>query len=293
MAPADPKAATIAAAVRHATAALRAAGIDTPSLDARLLVAEALGMAHDRLLSVGDAAIPARAQASIDAMIARRSAGEPVSRILGHREFWGRPFKISPATLDPRPETETLVEIALAILTREGLQAPRLIDIGTGSGCILLTLLAELPRATGTATDISIAALEAARDNAGRLGVSDRLELRHADLLEGIEGPFDMLLSNPPYIRTADIAGLAPEVARFDPLRALDGGPDGLAFYRRIVRDAARVVPGGWVVLEVGHDQAAAVVALAEAAGAIAYGTASTHMDLSGQARCVAWKTQV
>lgn len=293
MAPADPTAATVAMAVRHATAVLRAAGVDTPSLDARLLVAEALGMAHDRLIAIGHAAMPAHAQASIGTMITRRCAGEPVSRIIGHREFWGRQFRISPATLDPRPETETLVETALAILARDDNRAPRLLDVGTGSGCILITLLAELPHATGTATDVSKAALEAAHDNAQRLGVADRLELRHADLLDGLDGPFDMLLSNPPYIRTADIAGLAPEVARFDPLQALDGGSDGLAFYRRIIRDAARIVPSGWVVLEVGHDQAATVIALAEAAGAIAYRTASTYMDLSGQARCVAWKTHV
>jgi release factor glutamine methyltransferase len=181
----------------------------------------------------------------------------------------------------------------MAILTREKQERPRLLDVGTGSGCILLTLLAELPGATGTATDISQAALDCARENAARLGVLDRVDFRPASALEGVAGPYDMLLSNPPYIRSADIAGLSREVTQHDPLTALDGGANGLEVYRLIVRDAARVVPAGWIVLEIGHDQADQVLALARDTGTIAGPTSTTYMDLGRRQRCVAWKTHV
>lgn len=282
---------SIGAAIRASTAALRSAGFDTPSLDARLLVAHILGTDHDRLLSIEDAPLPGDAQRQLAAALRRRLDLEPVSRILGYREFWSRKFEITQATLDPRPETETLIETALAILARERNASPRLLDIGTGTGCILLTLLAELPRATGVATDIHQAALDVARRNAAHIGVVDRVEFRQTDVLDTISGPFDLLLSNPPYIPSGDIASLAPEVAGHDPRAALDGGPDGLAMYRRIVAGAHRVVRGGWVVLEVGCGQARAVVELARSTGGIVEGTPATHMDMAGIERCVAWKT--
>lgn len=286
---------TVGAAVREATRRLRDAGLDSPVLDARLLVAACLGLDHDRLISHADEAMPRPQADRLAAMLERRLAREPVSRILGRREFWGRDFLLSAATLDPRPETETVVEAALTILRCElsDRPAPRLLDIGTGTGCILLTLLAELPGATGLATDVSAEALATARTNAGRLGVQDRLEVRQTSMLDGIEGPFDLLISNPPYIPSGEIAVLAPEVTEHDPVLALDGGPDGLAFYRRIIAEAKRVVPAGWVVLETGHDQADAVVLAAEAAGTVAAGTLRTYLDLSGRSRCVVFSTHV
>lgn len=286
---------TVGPAVREATRRLRDAGLDSPGLDARLLVAACLGLDHDRLITHADEAISRPQATRLAEMLERRLAREPVSRILGRREFWGRDFLLTAATLDPRPETETVVEAALAILRSElaDRPAPRLLDIGTGTGCIILTLLAELPGATGVATDVSAEALATARTNADRLGVQDRVEFKQASMLDGIEGPFDLLISNPPYIPSGEIAGLAPEVTRHDPRLALDGGPDGLAFYRRIIAEAKRVVPAGWVVLETGHDQADAIVQAAEAAGAVATGTSRTYLDLAGRPRCVAFSTHV
>lgn len=284
--------ATLGAAVRRATRLLHDEGLETPALDARLLIGHILGLAHDRLVAVPDQPLPPQDWFAILAALARRLDHEPVSRIIGHREFWGRRFQLSEATLDPRPETELLVETSLDILASSGIERPRLIDVGTGTGCVLLTLLAELPQATGTATDISAQALAVARRNAERIGVADRATFIEADGLEDIAGPFDMILSNPPYIRTADIATLAPEVRRYDPAAALDGGPDGLGLYRRIFREARRVAPGGWIVLEVGHDQAGAVLEIANRSGSVADKTSTTHMDLAGLERCVAMKAQ-
>lgn len=284
--------ATLDAAVRRATRLLHDNGLDTPALDARLLIGHILGLAHDRLVAVPEQALPAQDWIAISAALARRLDHEPVSRILGYREFWGRRFQLSEATLDPRPETELLVETALDILAGSSIEHPRLIEVGTGTGCVLLTLLAELPQATGTATDISAEALAVARRNAELIGVADRATFVEADGLEDIVGTFDMILSNPPYIRTAEIPTLAPEVRRYDPAAALDGGPDGLALYRRIVCEAQRVAPGGWIVLEVGHGQAGAVLDLASRSGSVADQTSTTHMDLAGLERCVAMKAQ-
>lgn len=291
MPPAERDLATVGDKLREGAALLAEAGVETPALDVRLIAAHVLGLERHELLMAHAQEIAPGTMSELERLLRRRAAGEPVSRILSCRDFWSRPFKITPATLDPRPETETLIETALAILAREGLRQPRLLDIGTGSGCILVTLLAELPGASGTASDVSLDALKVARCNALRHGVADRIAFRQADMLAGIEGPYDMLLSNPPYIPRTEIASLAREVARHDPLAALDGGMDGLDFYRRIVAAAPLVAPGGWILLEVGHDQAAAVLELAAVAGAIADGTASTHMDLNGHSRCVAWKT--
>jgi release factor glutamine methyltransferase len=199
-------------------------------------------------------------------VIERRLAGEPVSRIVGVREFYGRPFRIDRSTLDPRPDTETLIEAALALVDR---RTPlKLLDLGTGSGCILVTLLAELPHATGVGIDKSLAALEVARANALDLGVADRAGFIADDWLDGVEGTFDLVVANPPYLTTAEMAGLARDVGDYDPAGALDGGPDGLAAYRRIVprlRDVLR--PGGIALFEVGHTQAEAVSRLLAEAG--------------------------
>lgn len=295
MAPDDPApsgAVSVGRLVREATAILRAAGFETPALDARLLVAGALGVEHTRLIALADVAAEEAMRQAVAGGVQRRLEREPVSRILGCREFWGRSFELSAATLDPRPETETVVETALVLLARERCQAPRLIDLGTGTGCIVLTLLCEVPDAVGLATDVCPDAIEIARRNAHRLGVANRTSFRLADMGEGVEGPFDMVVANPPYVRSADVAMLEREVAGHDPVLALDGGTDGLSFYRRIAAHAKRLAPGGWVVLEVGHDQAEAVLGLARATGAVVTGSEATVLDLGGRPRCVTWRAQ-
>jgi release factor glutamine methyltransferase len=228
--------------------------------------------------------------------VERRRQHEPVSRILGEREFYGRTFAISPATLDPRPDSETLIAAALEIVREEGwMSCPTgILDVGTGSGCLLLTLLCEMPQATGLGTDISAAALDTASLNADRLGLGRRAVWLRADGLESIAGPFHMLVANPPYVRTGEIPALEPEVRNFDPTDALDGGPDGLAMYRRLLPRIANVISaGGWVVLEVGHDQAADVAALlaSKEAGIDAAGI-RIHHDVAGRRRCVAARTR-
>ncbi len=170
---------------------------------------------------------------------------------LAQREFYGRRFALSSATLDPRPDSETLIEAALGIAAREGWRerSIRILDVGTGTGCLLLTLLAELPLATGVGTDISGEALQTAARNATSLGVAERVHFAQADALGGIDGPFDLVVSNPPYIASGDIAGLSTEVRKYDPRVALDGGADGLDIYRRIIADLGRVLRG-WVIFE-------------------------------------------
>jgi release factor glutamine methyltransferase len=286
---------TVQGALATATRTLRRAGIEDAGNDARRLLSAALGLSAARLLGSPEMPLGAEPATTFARYLARRSGREPVSRILGEREFYGRTFTVSPATLDPRPDSETLIEVALGLVDKAGLRtAPlRILDVGTGSGCLLATLLCELPNATGIGTDISSAALQTASDNAQRLGVCARAEWIIADALEGIDGPFDLLVCNPPYIRSADIAGLEPEVRNFDPLPALDGGSDGLAIYRRMVSRLPIVVSNGWAVFEVGYDQAEAVADLL--ASATKDGDSprvSLHTDVSGKRRCVAWGTR-
>jgi release factor glutamine methyltransferase len=274
---------------------LRCAGIEDAGSDARRLVGAALELTAAELLGRPERTLSVAEAERLEAYVDRRGKREPVSRILGARDFYGRSFAISPATLDPRPDSETLIEAVLDLARSEhrGSEPLRLIDIGTGSGCLLLTLLCELPLATGVGTDISEAALEVARANAYRLGVADRAAWLAADALEGVAGRFDILVANPPYIRSADIAELEPEVRGFDPVAALDGGRDGLDLYRRIATGIPTVVSDGWVVLEVGHDQADAVSGLlARDTHAIERGALRFYRDVAGRRRCVAMRTQ-
>jgi release factor glutamine methyltransferase len=207
-----------------------------------------------------------------------------VSRLVGEREFWSLPFAVTPATLDPRPDSETLVEAALA-RTADRAAPVRLLDLGTGSGCLLLALLHELRAAWGVGTDRSAAAVAAARANAVRLGLADRARFVVADWAAPLAGRFDIVLANPPYIERGAIAGLAPEVARHDPVLALDGGPDGLDAYRAILAGLeALVAPRGRAYLEIGDGQAGAVSALLEAAG---FADLELAHDLAGRARCL------
>jgi len=286
---------TLGTALRQATADLRAAGIDGAGNDARRLLAWVLGLSAAQLLSQPERAIGSAEAGTFSRCIARRAAREPVSRILGEREFYGRGFAISPATLDPRPDSETLVEATLELVASEGWTAKpvRILDVGTGSGCLLLSLLAELPHATGVGTDKSVAALEVARANARRLGVAQRAAWLATDVLESIRGAFDILICNPPYIPTAEIQQLDLEVRCFDPLSALDGGSDGLLFFRRLAATVGHVSADGWIVLEVGHDQADAVVALLSCiAPSINSQDVRLYHDAGDRRRCVAARTR-
>jgi release factor glutamine methyltransferase len=267
--------------IGEARRAFEAVGIETAALDARILLQHAAQLAHEEIAANPDRAIAAAKVKRFRELVARRAAREPVSRILGEREFHGRSFEVTQAVLDPRPDTETLIDAALA--RRPG--PKRLLDLGTGSGAIIVTLLAEWPEATGIATDLSAAALEVAERNAGRHKVNERVRFVHGNWFEGVDGQFDLILSNPPYIPSGEIAGLAADVRCFDPLRALDGGPDGLEAFRRIAAGAGRhLAPGGAVLMEIGAGQNAEVEAIFQAAGLSCQETAR---DLSGHIRCL------
>jgi len=255
---------TIEAARRALAARFQSAGIDSAELDARLLLGNALNLDLTGMITAASRALTADESNRLEALARRRLAGEPVARILGHKEFWGLPLALSPATLVPRPDTETVVELALQML-REGPanQRPRIADLGTGTGAILLALLSELPEATGIGTDISEEALETATANARHLGLATRASFIRCDYASALTGPFDLIVSNPPYIRSSDIADLAVEVRDHDPPAALDGGPDGLSAYRALIPQSARILaPGAALVVEAGRGQAAQIEAL-------------------------------
>lgn len=254
---------TVDQSLRAAVQALAEAGIPDAAADARHLLAHALGVSRDRLILIGPDPMPIEAQESLDRLLARRIAREPVARIIGQRLFWGRSFAVTPDVLDPRADTETLIATAL-----EGAAPSRLLDLGTGSGAIALTLLAEWPQARAVATDISPAALAVAARNASALDVADRLELLLSDWFTGITGRFDLILSNPPYIAADEMPGLAPEVLLHDPSMALSPGGDGLAPYRIIAAQAsAYLAAEGRVMVEIGWKQGAAVKAIFASAG--------------------------
>jgi release factor glutamine methyltransferase len=280
---------TIETARRALTAQFKDAGVDSADLDARILVGSVLGLDLTGLI-VAAARILNRDEAErLDDFARRRIAGEPVARILGLKEFLGLPLRLSPATLVPRPDTETVVEAALEILRAETRHdAPlRIADLGTGSGAIVLALLSELPNAFGVGTDISAAALRTARDNARQLGFAARAAFVACDYSAALSGPFDLIVSNPPYIRSAHIASLEAEVRDHDPHRALDGGLDGLDAYRLITPEAAQLLArGGALVVEVGHGQSGDVRGLMTAAGLTPAGLPKS--DLAGIRRAVA-----
>lgn len=268
---------TVASLLAEGRRALASA--DTAALDARLLLQEAAGLSHAEIVAGPARAIVAEAAAAYRALLARRAAGEPVSRILGRREFYGRDFAVTPEVLDPRPDTETLVEAALALISGPA----RLLDLGSGSGAILVTLLAERPQATGVAVDIAPATLAVTVANARRHGVAERLQALCGGWFAPVSGCFDVIVSNPPYIADRDIAGLAREVRAHDPHLALSGGADGLAAYRAIAADAAGFLrPGGTVLVEIGAGQADAVTALFAGAG---FAPRGRHRDLAGHVR--------
>ncbi len=285
-----PEAVTLNQAFVGAAASLRRAGMATPELDARLLLCHAAGLSHEAYVDKGRDLLRPEAAENLGAAIARRLKHEPVARIVGMREFYGRKFLIDPHALDPRPDTETLIEAALEFVERRSLRDSKLnlLDLGTGTGCILITLLAELPRARGLGTDMSQGALALAAANASRQGVAPRAAFVAADWLDAIEGRFDLILSNPPYLASGEIETLADEVAAYDPILALDGGPDGLAAYRHIAAGAGEVLAeDGRLIVEIGAAQAEAVAGIFHAAGLRLDPGQGVRPDLAGRPRVV------
>ena len=251
---------------RHMTQILRAADCDMAALDARLLLSHMSGLDETQLAMKAEQAVPRAFHVRARQLVDLRASGKPVAKIIGHKEFWGRQFCVSQAVLDPRPDSETLIEAALPLLPPA--QDLQLIDLGTGSGCLLLTLLAERPRARGLGIDKSPAALHMARRNAHLLGLRQRVALRHGNWLRGVKMRADMIVANPPYIESAEIARLDKTVRLFDPRAALDGGADGLGPYRHLIKPSfAALKQGGDLLLEIGASQADAVSALMADAG--------------------------
>jgi release factor glutamine methyltransferase len=279
----DLRRATVAQARRALADRFRQAGIESPELDTRILMGHALALDHAGLAAAEKQALSACAVSQIQALAARRLAREPVARIIGEKEFWGLPFGITPAVLVPRPETEIVVELALSLADRAA--SLRIADLGTGSGAILLALLSELPHSRGTGIDIAANALRVARANADRLGLDDRAGFALRDFA-AMEGTFDLVVSNPPYVASGDIEALAPEVREHDPHGALDGGPDGLAAYRTIAAIAARLLTSaGHLVVEIGAGQERAVSEVFARSG---LAITAVRNDLSGVPRALA-----
>jgi len=261
---------TVEAARRALTVRFRSSAIGSAELDARMLVGAALGLDLTGVIAAASRPLTSEESIRLEDFVRRRLSGEPIARILGLKEFWGLPLRLSAATLVPRPDTETVVELALQVLRAAPDRARRLriADIGTGSGAILLALLSELPEACGFGTDISVAALRTASTNAARLGLARRAMFVACDYAAALSDPLDLIVSNPPYVRSAEIADLAIEVRDHDPRRALDGGADGLDAYRALVPQAARLLArGGALVVEVGRGQSEEVEGLMTAAG--------------------------
>jgi release factor glutamine methyltransferase len=275
---------TLGAALKAARQRL-AATSPSAALDARLLLQAAAHVGHADIIAHPERLLTADQAARFEALVRRRLAHEPVSRILGEREFYGRSFTVTPAVLDPRPDTETLIDAARAVMPGQA----RILDLGTGSGIIAVTLLCERADATGFAVDISGDALDVARHNAGRHDVADRISLAQGSWFAPVTGTFDLILSNPPYIPDAEIATLAPDVRGFDPRESLAGGEDGLEPYRFIAAGSGHhLKPGGHILVEIGTGQADAVVAIFKTAG---FACTGRHLDLAGHVRCLLFST--
>ncbi len=270
--------------MRAAAAVLAAAKVASPRLEARLLLGRALDLAPEIVFSHPERAVAPGEAARLDGLIARRRGGEPMAYILGEREFWSLAFRVTADVLIPRPDTEVVVETALRAVAR--LDRPlRMIDLGTGSGCILLALLSELPTATGIGVDCREKAAAVARDNARRLNLEQRSAFVCGDWATCVDARFDLVVSNPPYIADGDHAGLEVGVRDFEPEVALRGGADGLSAYRRLGPELARLLaPGASAVVEVGEDQAAGVSALM---ASFALETLEVGRDLAGRERCL------
>lgn len=282
---------TIQSVYRDAVGTLKGVGVASPELDARILVSVAAGISHAHFIADPGRILSKEESDRFGTLLARRVEREPVSRILGSREFWGHDFLLSPETLDPRADSETLVQAVLeAIPTwRRNRETLRILDLGTGTGALLLSLLSEIDGASGIGTDISPEALLTAQRNAGRLGLRNRAGFVATSWFDGLCGTFDIVVSNPPYIPREEIPKLAPEVTLFDPIAALDGGPDGLECYRRIAAGLAQhLKPGGLVAVEVGKGQDGQVAGLlADVALGATMEEPRRHRDLAGIVRCL------
>jgi release factor glutamine methyltransferase len=260
-------------------------GIENPAREARISLCAASGLSQVDLIVDPRKPLESAAQ-RIEEFAARRAAGEPLSRILGRREFWGLTFAISPEVLDPRPETETVIETAIRIFGDRRNERLRILDVGVGAGALLCALIAEFPASSGVGVDVSPCAADAARGNVEACGVSGRAEIRVGCWMRDLEGPFDLIVSNPPYIATADLPWLPREVRDFDPWIALDGGFDGLAAYREIMPGSRSLLaPRGRLIVETGARQAADVIAIAKRCG---FAEAIAYKDLAGFDRVVA-----
>jgi release factor glutamine methyltransferase len=289
---------TIQQAIQRVKNLFVAAHIPDAATDARWLIAAALDCSPAHLIANPAALISPANRARLDHFVTRRINREPVSRILGHREFYGRPFELSPAVLDPRPDTETLIDLVLELVNSNqattSSPAPRILDIGTGSGAILLTLLAQLPNATGVGIDICPDALAIAQRNAHALGLGACATFTLGDMRSGLPTGCDIVVSNPPYIPTTALATLSPEVIRFDPHLALDGGNDGLDYYRAIISALALAAARtGWpriTVFEVGAGQADQVALILQAQ-LVPNSQVIQRRDLAGHMRCVGLTT--
>ena len=274
----------MAQALAEAAARLQRAGIPGARGEARVLVAAATGLSREALIAEPERALSVAHRGRLADLVARRARREPMAYVLGRREFWSLDLGVGPGVLVPRPDTETVVEAVLEALPDR--RAPlRLLDLGTGSGCLLLALLSELPRATGLGVDAAPEAVAVAAANAAALGLAGRAAFRLGDWGRGLDGAYDVVVSNPPYIPGRDIATLEPEVRDFEPREALEGGEDGLDAYRRLAPDAARLLPaGGLAALEIGQGQAEAVGAIMSAQGLEPIGV---RRDLAGIERCL------
>jgi release factor glutamine methyltransferase len=275
---------TVDALVARAAAALAEAGIESARLDSRLLLSHATGETVERLVARSERAVSAAEADAFAALIRRRTGREPLAQIVGRREFWSLPFLTTRDTLTPRPDSEAVIEAVLALIPDRN-AALDMLDIGTGTGCLLLALLSEYPRARGVGTDLSFAAAQVALRNAAALGCGARSTILVGAWDDAVAGAFDLVVSNPPYIATAELAALAPEIRGFEPRLALDGGADGLAAYRTLApRVYERLRPGGYAVLEVGAGHAYAVAAILQDAG---FSDCGRQRDLSGVDRCM------
>lgn len=275
---------TIADALDEARRRLRAAGIEDAAREARLLLGHATGLDGAAIIGYPERPLALEAARRLGRVVAQRAERRPMAQVTGEREFWSLPFRVTQATLDPRPDSETVVAAALEHVTDRG--APlRVLDLGTGTGCLLLAILSELPAATGVGTDISEDAVAVARENAARLGLGPRAGFAVADWDRGLAGRFDIVLCNPPYVAGGEIGALAPEVARFEPRSALDGGRDGLAAYRSLAPALARrLAAGGIAAIEIGAGQRAAVGSIFAAAD---LAEMACRSDLAGIPRCL------
>ncbi len=275
----------VAEAIDAAAARLRALGLEGERREARLLLGAALGIGQEAVIGHPERVLQPPEEDRLAALLERRLHHEPLSRIVGVREFWSLPFRVTPATLDPRPDSETVVEAALAHLTDRH-RPWRILDLGTGTGCLLLALLAEFPAARGLGIDCDAAAVATARMNAELLGFGSRADFVLGNWGRGRTGRYDVIVSNPPYVPSPDLGSLPRSVVGHDPAAALDGGPDGLACFRALASDAARLLAaGGALFVEIGLDQESSVKKILGDAGLVPFGR---RKDLAGHVRCIA-----